>query len=52
VKCVISGEEQAHEIVATRDADAGALHKDRDFIFHLTRKPDGTYDLRKVERAG
>jgi hypothetical protein len=51
VKRVIAGEEQGHEIVATGDADA-ALLRDRDFIFHLTRKPDGTYNLRKIDRVG
>ena len=51
VKRVISGKVQGPDIVATRDADAGALYKDRDLIFHFTRKPDGTWDLRKVDRA-
>ena len=48
---VISGDEKSREIIASRDSDP-ALRTDRDFIFYLTRRPDGTYDLKKVDRIG
>jgi hypothetical protein len=48
---LISGNEQARDIIATRDADA-ALLRDRDFVFHLTRRSDGIYNLTKVDRIG
>jgi hypothetical protein len=51
VKRVIAGKEPHPEIVAKGDRD-GALLRNRDFMFHLTRKPDGTYDLIKVDRVG
>ena len=46
---VISGDAKSPEIIASRNSDP-ALRTDRDFIFHLARKPDGTYDLKKVDR--
>jgi hypothetical protein len=48
---VILGDEKIREIIASRDSDP-ALRTDRDFIFHMIRKPDGTYDLKKVDRIG
>jgi len=51
VKHVVAGKEQRSKIVAMADRD-GALLRNKDFVFHLTRKPDGTYDLMKVDRVG
>ena len=51
VQHVIAGKEQRSEIVAIADRD-GALLRSIDFVFQLTRKPDGTYDLIKVDRIG
>ena len=51
VKHIIRGKERSSEIVATWDRD-GTLLRDRDFIFHLTRKPDGSYDVKGVDRVG
>lgn len=48
---VIAGSERRREIIAFRDADP-ALLTDRDLIFRLTRRSDGTYDLKRVDRAG
>lgn len=51
VQSVVAGKEQRSEIVAITDRD-GALLRNKDFVFHLTRKPDGTYDLIKADRVG
>ena len=45
----IFGGETRQEIIASKNSDP-ALRTDRDFIFHLSRRSDGTYDLRKVDR--
>ena len=51
VTYVISGSVTMQEITAFRDSDP-ALREDQDFIFHLSRRSDGSYDLVKVDRIG
>ena len=51
VEKVIAGSERSPEIIAFKDADP-ALLTDRDLIFRLKRRPDGTYDLERVDRVG
>lgn len=50
VKHVVSGKVEGRELTATKDAD-GALLKDRDFVFYLTRKSDGSYDVQRLDRV-
>lgn len=47
---VIMGEERSEEITAKNTADP-AIRRNIDFIFYLTRTSDGTYQVRKLERA-
>jgi hypothetical protein len=51
VSKVIKGKVPSAEITARNIADP-ALRRNTDFIFYLTRSPDGTYQVRTLERAG
>ena len=44
------GNESRQEIIAKNISDP-ALRKDIDFIFYLTRNPDGTYQVKKLRHA-
>ena len=50
VRRVINGRETRPEITATWVRD-GALLRNRDFLFHLTRKPDGSYEVQSLDRT-